>query len=121
MDFSKAVKTNNRKRRERAIEAELYEADWGDYLEDYLQNGGWVDDVQITDIEFEEGDSECVKVRFNLDFVEAAATSCQAIDRCYRGYTRVTVSIDRETGDFDVDCQNVAVDDDATIRSGDYY
>lgn len=51
MNFVAALAAPTIERRNELIKDELYNESWEEHVEDHLENGGWPEDCQVTDID----------------------------------------------------------------------
>jgi len=47
MDFDTAIRINEVSERNAKIEAQIYDHDWSDAVDEHLRYGGWPGDIQI--------------------------------------------------------------------------
>ena len=128
MDFSKALEAKTTEKRDKLIEDEIFNADWGDTAENHLRHGGWPDDVQVSKITIkEEEDGKAITVNVEVSFVESRPSSCNDITYDHKGWAQCRIDIDSKTKTWEVEDLDGHVgewgesDNDDNIYEGDYY
>lgn len=103
MDFRKAIKAKTADERESLIRDEIENHSWFDDLDGYLENGGWIEDDCVDQLEIDESDEESFVVDIDFAFSEVVGTSCSDVTLGHQGYAKAKLTIEKATGHYELE------------------
>ena len=103
MNFKEAIEATTRIERDSLIKSEIQDHFWEEDLEEFVSHGGWPDDAMVYKLTICDSDEGEINVNLELSFNESVPTGCKDFNQTYPGSATVKLSIDRTTGDFDIE------------------